>query len=93
MDTTHKTIAIRLVIYTFRFLQLALQCRFGYCKLKYLEGTDATVTEAVVHEGVAEYPHSTINGIPTYSSHSSTALYETQESGQEESGPNFSGIF
>ena len=38
--------------------------------------SDATVTEATVHTVAAEYPHSTLNGTLTCSSHISTALYE-----------------
>ena len=35
---------------------------------------------------IAEYPHSTLNGTPTCSSHSSTTLCKTYIAGQEESG-------
>ena len=39
-----------------------------------------------MHAVAVEYPYSTIKGTPTYSSHSSTALYETYVAGQEECG-------
>ena len=65
--------------------------------LEYLGGyTDATVTEATVHPVAAEYPHSTLNGTQTCSSHISTALYETYLAGQEESafvGGNSEAIY
>ena len=46
------------------------------------------MTEVLLMNVVAaEYPHSTFNGTPTCSSHSSTLLHETYEAGrQEESG-------
>ena len=34
----------------------------------------------------AEYPQSILNGTPTCSNHSGTALYETNVAGEEESG-------
>ena len=44
------------------------------------------VTEATAHAITAEYHHSTLIGIPIYSSHSGTALYEFHVVSQEESG-------
>ena len=44
------------------------------------------MTEVIVHAVAAEYPHSTLKGTLTRSSHSSTELYETHVAGQEESG-------
>ena len=38
--------------------------------------SDATVTEATMHTVAAEYPHSTLNGTPTWSSHSGIALWD-----------------
>ena len=59
----------------------------GYFNLEYLyRYSDVTVTEATVHPVAAEYPHSTLKGTPSCSSQSGTALYETHEAGQEESG-------
>ena len=44
-----------------------------------------TVTRAAVHAvAAAEYPHSTINGTPTCSSHIGAVLYETHVIGQED---------
>ena len=46
--------------------------------------SDATVTKgwaATAHAVAAEYPHSTLNGTVTCSSHSSTAYYETYVAG------------
>ena len=45
----------------------------------------ATVTGATTHADAAEYPHSTLNGTPTYSSHSGTAFHETYVTDQEKS--------
>ena len=44
--------------------------------------SDAFVLEATVHVVAAEYPHSTLNGTATCSSHSCTVLYETHVCGQ-----------
>ena len=43
------------------------------------------MTETTVHVVAAECPHSTLNGTPTCSSHSSTTLYEDHLAGLEES--------
>ena len=45
-----------------------------------------TVTWATLHAVAAEYLQSTLKGTPTWSSHSSTALYETYVASQEDSG-------
>ena len=39
-----------------------------------------------MHAVAAEYPHSTLNGTLTCSSHSGASSYETQVADQEESG-------
>ena len=58
--------------------RVPLRVQWGY--------SDATVTLAAVHPVAAEYPHSTLNGILTCSSHIGTALYKTHVAGQKESG-------
>ena len=58
-----------------------LKVQWGY--------SDATVTkgwEATAHAVAAEYPHSTLKGTPTCSSHSGTLSYETHAASQEEFG-------
>ena len=52
-----------------------------------LDGTlHATVTRATANTVAAEYPHNTLNGTPSCSSHISTMLYETHLAGKKESG-------
>ena len=60
--------------------------------MEYLQGYNEStltlliVTEATAHAVAAEHPYSTLNGTPTCSNHSGTALYKTSIVGQEESG-------
>ena len=80
--------------YTSKFLLLAMLISYYTVPLWLLQVgvpltvlwrySDATVIGANVHQVAAEYPHSTLNGIPTCSSHSGTALYETHLASQEE---------
>ena len=66
------------------------QYRYGYCKLEYLWGyyecTLRLLWQTTAHPVAVEYPHSTLNGTPTCSSHIGTALNKTQVADQEESG-------
>ena len=48
------------------------------------EYSDATVTGTTPHPVAAEYPHSTLNSTPTFSSYISIVLYETHVAGKEE---------
>ena len=51
-----------------------------------IEGTQHYCDRAVAHAPASEYPHSTLNNTPIYSSHSGTALYETHIACNENSG-------
>ena len=77
-------------VYTARFLQWLRRShitQYRWVPLRVQRGYyDATVTKATTHPVAAEYPHSSINGTPTCSSHIGTALYDNHVAGQEESG-------
>ena len=51
----------------------------GYCRMAYPQAATAWMVPTITV--AAEYPHSTLKGTPTCSSHRGTALYETYVAG------------